>query len=275
MKIKKLLTYSQYVLPTHFLSYLMGKLADAPHPALKNWMIKNFIKRYRVNLNEAIIKNPLDYPTFNSFFIRQLAPTFRPIAEAENSIVSPVDGTIAQIGKIHQGQLLQAKEMYFSLSTLLNDTSLASLFHEGAYATFYLAPHNYHRVHMPLRGQLEKTIYLPGKLFSVNRMTSDLIPALYSRNERLITLFNTSAGKMAIILVGAMIVGSIQTVWMQQPIREKQPAVQHFSNHVILNKGQELGFFKLGSTVILLFEKDKIRSDETFKTHSPIIFGKD
>ena len=180
----------------------------------------------------------------------------------------------AQIGNIQKKQLLQAKNFYFDLGTLLGgDTQLADNFHDGTFATIYLAPHNYHRVHMPLDGKLVKTIYVPGKLFSVNRMTSEIIPNLYSRNERLICVFDTTLGPMTIVLVGAMIVGSIQTVWMKNPIRANRIITETFSDGIQLIKGAELGYFKLGSTVILLFGKDKILSQSTLTTTSTLQVG--
>ncbi|RDI42412.1 archaetidylserine decarboxylase [Aquicella lusitana] len=270
----QLFAYSQYLLPQHLLSALAGRLAESRSPRLKNSLIRFFIHRYKVDLSEAISENLDDYPTFNSFFIRQLKPGIRPLALAPEAVISPVDGRVAALGKINQNQLLQAKKHYYNLETLLgNDKELATLFSDGDFATLYLAPQNYHRVHMPLSGTLTKSIYVPGKLFSVNRITSELIPNLYSRNERLISLFDTEAGKMAMILVGAMIVGSIQTVWMTQPIRSHQMITETFTNGLTLQKSAELGYFKMGSTVILLFEKNKVTWSPSFKTNSAIHFG--
>jgi phosphatidylserine decarboxylase len=272
--LKHFLPYFQYILPQHLLTKLAGKLADSRTPWLKNFLIKQFIKTYHVNLTEALIENPEAYDNFNQFFIRELKPGIRPIASAPNAIISPADGYIAQIGNIQKKQLLQAKNFYFDLGTLLGgDTQLADNFHDGTFATIYLAPHNYHRVHMPLDGKLVKTIYVPGKLFSVNRMTSEIIPNLYSRNERLICVFDTTLGPMTIVLVGAMIVGSIQTVWMKNPIRANRIITETFSDGIQLIKGAELGYFKLGSTVILLFGKDKILSQSTLTTTSTLQVG--
>lgn len=269
---KQFLTFLQRFLPQHTLSQLMGRLAESHYPWIKDYLINQFSRRYQINLDEALISDPKNYPTFNSFFIRQLKPNARPIAEGD--LISPVDGTIAQLGHIHKNQLLQAKQHYFDLETLLgNDTQLAQTFYDGNFATLYLAPHNYHRVHMPIAGKLIKTIYVPGKLFSVNRITSELIPNLYSRNERLICVFETAAGKVAVILVGAMIVGSIQTAWMDQPIRAKQIITQSFSDGMPLTKGAELGYFKVGSTVILLFEKNKIEWLSSITSESQIQLG--
>ena len=269
--------YAQYLLPQHLLTSLMGCVAESQHPWFKNRLIHRFIKTYKVDMSEAAIENPEAYPTFNNFFIRQLKPGLRPIVQEVQAIASPADGTIAQIGQIHKNQLLQAKNFYFDLDTLLGgDSELTSTFYNGSFATLYLAPHNYHRVHMPLSGRLEKTIYVPGKLFSVNRITSSIIPQLYARNERLIALFATPAGPMAVILVGAIIVGSIQTVWMQQPMRTKRIITEIFSNKsdkIELNKGDELGHFQLGSTVILLFAQNKITWAPALTSTATIKFG--
>ncbi len=232
------------------------------------------MKIYPVTLTEAIIEDARAYSTFNDFFTRQLKPELRPIEKNSQIIVSPVDGTVAQIGRIQQNQLIQAKNFYFSLESLLgDDPKLASLFYDGEFATLYLAPHNYHRVHMPLTGSLKKTIYIPGKLFSVNQMTSEIIPHLYSRNERLVTLFETEAGPMAIILVGAMIVGSIKTVWIDQPIRSHRIHTREFTNEVTLEKGAELGLFKLGSTVILLYPHNTMTWSSNIQPGSSLQFG--
>ncbi|HEX4044613.1 MAG TPA: archaetidylserine decarboxylase [Gammaproteobacteria bacterium] len=268
----QLFIYLQYCLPQHLLSHCLGWLAESRVPWLKNFLIINFIKLYHIDLNEAEITDPKAYLSFNQFFTRQLKLTQRPIASEPDGIVSPVDGTIAQIGRIHKNQLLQAKQCYFDLESLFaGDTALASDFQDGAFTTIYLAPNNYHRVHMPVAGQLIKTVYVPGKLFSVNRITTELLPQLYSRNERLITVFNTPMGPMAVILVGALIVGSIQTVWMKQPIRDNHTSTA--PDNLMLAKGAELGHFKMGSTVLLLFGKDKIQWLEQMQSNKPIRLG--
>ena len=250
---KRFFLLFQYILPQQLLSAMMGRLAESRSVKLKNFMISRFCKRYNVDLSEANSSNLADYPSFNSFFIRELKPGSRPIVPGDDTIASPADGTIAQIGSINQGQLLQAKGFHFTLDGLLAQAAEASSFLDGKFATLYLAPHNYHRVHMPLAGKLVKTIYVPGKLFSVNAITSASVPNLYARNERLIAFFETQNGLMAVILVGAMIVGSIQTVWMTHPIKSKKPIVTTYADGMSLSKGQDLGHFKMGSTVVLLF----------------------
>lgn len=277
---KNILTYAQYAIPQHSLSTLVGHLADSQHVKLKNFLIKRFIKHYQVDMSIAQIEDPEQYPTFNSFFIRKLKAELRPIASDPTSIACPVDGIIAQIGKVRENQLLQAKDFFFDLYTLLGgDQELANVFYDGHFATLYLAPHNYHRVHMPLAGKLKQTIYVPGKLFSVNRMTSEIIPNLYSRNERLISLFDTKAGRMAVILIGAMIVGQIKTTWLDHPIRSNHiKTTSHSGDHLSFEKGEELGYFKLGSTAILLFEKNAIEWSQDLLAHgsgSTVILGQE
>ncbi len=266
--------YLQYLLPQHALSTLAGRLANIRTPGIKNWMINKFIHDYHIDMLEATEPSIDAYATFNDFFIRRLKPELRPIADQASHIASPADGSIAQSGTIHGHQLLQAKGMYYTLHTLLGgDTEAVSQFTDGSYATIYLAPHNYHRVHMPLAGKLEKTIYIPGRLFSVNIMTSSIIPNLYARNERLICLFSTSAGPMAIILVGAMIVGSIKTVWMDAPVRANQIITTSFTDKIMLEKGAELGHFNLGSTVIVLFGKNQAAWSPQLQAGKTIQYG--
>lgn len=272
---EQLAVFFQSILPQHAVSRLAGKLADCRTPWLKNKIIHWFIKKYHVDLSSALRKQPDDYQSFNDFFTRQLDMRLRPLAEGVNTITSPVDGTVSQAGKITGEVLLQAKSHYFNLTSLLaNDTALLQTFYDGEFATFYLAPHDYHRVHMPLTGKLVKTIYVPGKLFSVNRMTSELVPQLYSRNERLICLFDTNAGQFAVIFVGALIVGSIQTRWMSAPVRQYQIQTTHFENGMEIKKGEELGFFSMGSTIILLFPKNAAHWEPTLKPSTTIQVGK-
>ncbi len=267
---KRVFLLLQYILPQQWLSAAMGRLAESRSVRLKNFLISRFQKRYRVDMTDAKLTEINDYPSFNSFFIRELKAGCRPIAAGQDTIASPADGVIAQIGRIKQNQLLQAKGFDFTLDALLGgEATEAKEFLDGQYATLYLAPHNYHRVHMPLDGRLLKTVYIPGKLFSVNAITSAAIPNLYARNERLIAFFETSAGPMAVILVGAMIVGSIQTVWMDHPIKSKKPITTTYTNPIFLAKGAELGHFKLGSTVVLLFN-NQISWEPHILANSPI-----
>lgn len=260
MILGKCFAYCQYLVPQHLLTRLMGKLANSRISWLKNSFIRIFVKLYAVDMSEAAITEPTQYPTFNDFFTRKLTSTARKIATGSHEIASPCDGTLMQVGFARQNQLIQAKNFHFDLESLLGgDKELANRFYDGAYATIYLAPHDYHRVHMPLSGTLEKTIFVPGKLFSVNKTTSAVIPQLFSQNERLIAVFNTDAGKMVVILVGAMIVGSIQMAWMGEPVRTESVDTTQYRDEISLTTGQELGLFKLGSTVIVLFERQKMQ----------------
>lgn len=234
---------------------------------------------YSIDLNLAEITDPFAYETFNAFFIRHLKSSLRPLDTSPRSIACPVDGCVTELGDIVKDQLLQVKGQYFDLSTLLNDDkSIIQHFSNGLFATFYLAPHNYHRIHMPVDGILQKTLFVPGKLFSVNQTTVRYIPALYNRNERLICLFDTPFGKMAVILVGAMMVGSIQTTWMTEAIKENKITETVFKesdhvNRLFLKKGDELGYFKFGSTVIVLFERDAVTFLPSLHSGSIVQFG--
>ncbi|HEU5281608.1 MAG TPA: archaetidylserine decarboxylase [Gammaproteobacteria bacterium] len=249
-------THAQTLVPQHALSQFAGWLANSTNPALKNKLIHYFLGKYNINLAEAINSDPEAYASFNDFFTRALKPGVRHLSPDAKAIVSPADGCFAELGQINHAQLIQAKGMVYDLPSLFGGDATATDFNQGQFATIYLAPHNYHRVHMPYTGRLLKTIYVPGRLFSVNRMTTDLIPNLYARNERLICLFETGIGPMAVILVGAMIVGSMQTVWMNKPLRAKHLQVDSPPTPLTLNQGDELGHFSLGSTVIMLFAKD-------------------
>lgn len=245
----------QHIAPQRLLTSLAGWLGDNKTSWLKNSLIRYFVKRFGVNMSDAITEDPYQYSSFNEFFTRQLKPEKRPIVTGENEIASPVDGVISQIGKIHHNAILQAKNVDYTLKNLLGGSEkLAKQFEDGNFATFYLSPKDYHRVHMPLPGQLKETIYIPGKLFSVSQQTAQHVPNLFARNERLVTLFDTEHGPMALILVGAMLVGSIQTVWHGQT-NTKTIAKESFGGSLALAKGQEMGHFQMGSTVIVLFTK--------------------
>lgn len=272
--LKQLLCKLQYILPKHLISIIMGRLANSRTPWLKNNLIDLFCRSYKIRLDENVISMPHDYPTFNAFFTRELKPGARQIDQNISSFASPADGYIAAIGNIHNQQLLQAKNMYFDLTSLLGgNADIAAQFHNGNYATIYLAPHNYHRVHMPMAGSLRRAVFIPGNLFSVNRMTSDLIPNLYARNERLVLLFDTAAGPMTVIMVGALIVGSMQTVWMDQPIRCQQIEDITPPNTIYLEKGAEVGQFQMGSTVIVLMPQDSVAWSSQLTGSEAVLMG--
>lgn len=264
----------QYIVPHHLISEAMGKLANSKNIWLKNKIIDWFCSHYTIDMSEAAQSDPHAYATFNDFFTRALKPSCRPIDPDPATIASPADGAIAQLGRINGQQLLQAKNMYFNLNTLLGgQQQLADEFANGSFATIYLAPHNYHRVHMPVTGKLRQQIFIPGRLFSVNKITSEIIPNLYARNERLVLVFDTDTGPMTVILVGAMIVGSIQTVWMDTPIRHPEIEVTTPMNVITLEKGAELGKFLMGSTAIVLFNDDRLATNNQLRANDSIKVG--
>jgi len=258
----------QYILPKHLISRLIGKLASARAGALTTGLIKLFVKQYKVDMSEAMYPQPEHYNTFNEFFTRPLKEGARTIIEDENTLAHPVDGTVSQFGAIHNDSIFQAKGHNYSLTTLLGGKpELAKPFKGGKFATVYLAPRDYHRIHMPVDGVLTDMIYVPGELFSVNPLTAENIPGLFARNERVIALFDTPVGKMAMVLVGATIVASIETVWAGTVTPPAGKNVQHWQYDtdseatVRLKKGDELGRFKLGSTIVACFEPGAIEFD--------------
>nr|WP_027335334.1 archaetidylserine decarboxylase [Halomonas sp. HL-48] len=242
----------QYPLPQHALSRLTGKFAQCDNPWVKNTLINAFIKRFEVDMSQALEPDPSAYATFNDFFTRALKADARPLGDG---LLSPADGTLSQYGRLQAGQLVQAKGHTYSAQTLLGgDTALAEEFLGGSFATVYLSPRDYHRVHMPVTGTLREMIYVPGRLFSVNEATAKHVPGLFARNERLVCVFDTQHGPMAMVLVGAMIVAAIETVWSGQvtPL-SGHPQRMRFGQPITLEKGAEMGRFKLGSTVVMCF----------------------
>ncbi|MBT2787432.1 MULTISPECIES: archaetidylserine decarboxylase [unclassified Halomonas] len=251
---QKAFSLLQYPLPHHALSRLTGKFAQCDNPWVKNNLIKAFIKRFDVDMSQALEPDPTAYATFNDFFTRALKADARPLGDG---ILSPADGTLSQYGRLQAGQLVQAKGHTYSAQTLLGgDTALAEEFLGGSFATVYLSPRDYHRVHMPVTGTLREMIYVPGRLFSVNQATANYVPGLFARNERLVCIFDTPQGPMAMVLVGAMIVAAIETVWSGQvtPLSGHPQRIQ-FGQPITLEKGAEMGRFKLGSTVVMCFAK--------------------
>ena len=262
--LDKLFVLSQYVTPQLAVSRLAGRLADSEStPALKNRVIKWFIGRYGVNMSEAAEPDFTAYPTFNAFFTRALKPGARTIDPAPETLTSPVDGAISQIGQISTDRVFQAKGQSFSLTELLGgDDERAEPFREGEFATIYLSPKDYHRIHMPMAGTLKEMVYVPGKLFSVNPVTAENVPNLFARNERVACLFDTEAGPMAMVLVGAMIVGSVETTWagVVAPNSGKVAQWQYRGDDAVqFEKGQEMGRFRLGSTVVLVMPRGAVK----------------
>lgn len=276
---KRIFIFLQYLLPHHALSRLIGCLANCQRPGIKNPLIHRFIKRYQVDMSLAVHQQPEDFLHFNDFFTRSLVEGARPIDDSNGSIVCPADGAISQLGDIRHGRIFQAKGHDFSLVELLGgDTGRATPFQDGQFATVYLSPRDYHRVHMPLAGTLKEMVYVPGKLFSVNQTTAENVPGLFARNERVVCIFDTEAGPMALVLVGAMVVASIETVWAGEvaPIRRR---LQTFSYDATdrkppsLAKGEEMGRFKLGSTVIVLFGPQVSSWRDGLCAGSPVLMG--
>lgn len=252
----------QYLLPHHGLSRLVGKLAASKNTWVKSTFIKYFAKKFDIDMSEALHPDLDSYESFNDFFTRALIEGARPIDSDSASIVSPADGAISECGDIVDGRVMQAKGHSYSLHTLLGGKEeLTEEFEGGKFATVYLSPRDYHRVHMPTEGVLRKMIYVPGKLFSVNDTTAQHVPELFARNERLVCIFDTPKGPMALVLVGAMIVAAIETVWSGQVCPLGEGILSHDydengqSPAVKLAKGDEMGRFKLGSTAIMVFPK--------------------
>lgn len=244
---------------------------------LKNLTIDVFLSNYQVNMQEAAEPDPHAYESFNAFFTRALHPSARPIATETGALVSPVDGTISQIGIINDDAIIQAKGHYYSLLALMaGDAALAQRYRGGHFACIYLAPFNYHRIHMPLSGTLSNTIYVPGALFSVNTTTAQSVPNLFARNERVICDFHSTSTAFAMVLVGALFVGSIETVWageINPPPRYKQIVEIDKGRGLSLEKGAEAGRFNMGSTVVLLVEPGRMQWNNHLQSGDVVKLG--
>ncbi|WP_411728469.1 archaetidylserine decarboxylase [Methyloglobulus sp.] len=279
MDIKDALTtLPQYVLPQHTLSKLMSYITHSENKSLKNWCITTIIKHYGVNMDEAKEQSLDAFKSFNHFFTRELKPEVRPLTAGEGAIACPADGSVSQAGNITDGKIFQAKGMLFNTVDLLGgDAERAEPFKDGVFATIYLSPKDYHRLHMPLTGTLREMVHIPGRLFSVNTATTRSVPRLFARNERVAAIFDTEAGPMALVLVGAIFVSSIETVWHGVVTPPRAPSVQswHYQKKApSLKKGEEMGRFNMGSTVIVLFGKDKVQWDNEFKADKLVKRGK-
>ncbi|AQZ94847.1 archaetidylserine decarboxylase [Halopseudomonas phragmitis] len=272
---ERLFIISQYLLPQHLLSRLAGGLANCTWSWVKNPFITWFVKRYQVDMSEAAEENPTAYACFNDFFTRALKDGVRPLADGDG-VLCPADGAISQLGRIEHGRIFQAKGQSFSVLELLGgNPEHAALFQGGEFATVYLSPRDYHRVHMPLGGTLTDMIYVPGKLFSVNQTTAENVPELFARNERVVCLFDTPAGPMAVVLVGAMIVASVETVWagLVAPPSRQLNSQRYGQAAPELARGAEMGRFKLGSTAIVLFGPDKVEWVKELAAGSAVRMG--
>ncbi|NRH27921.1 archaetidylserine decarboxylase [Pseudomonas sp. MS19] len=276
---QRLFIISQYLLPHHLLSRLIGFAAECKTAWFKNRLIGWFIKQYNVDMSEAQIEDPTAFEHFNAFFTRALKADARPLDATPNAVLCPADGAISQLGKIEHGRIFQAKGHSFSVTELLGgDTEIAKPFMGGDFATVYLSPKDYHRVHMPLAGTLTKMVYVPGRLFSVNQTTAENVPELFARNERVVCLFDTERGPMAVVLVGAMIVASVETVWaglVTPPKRELKTFNYDEAARapVSLATGAEMGRFKLGSTAVVLFGPQVVEWDQQLNAGSEVRMG--
>src|SRR5882672_2568221 len=262
---ERLFVWMQYVIPQHLVSRLVYRATRSTRPTLRNALIRWFCRRFAVDMSEAREPDALRYATFNDFFTRELRPGVRRIADAADAIVSPADGFLSAAGRIKDRTLVQAKGRAYQLEELLAGAAAWSgAFRGGSFATIYLAPFNYHRVHVPIDARLVETWYVPGRLFSVNTVTAAAVPRLFARNERIIALFETPAGPMAEILVGALNVGSMSTVWHGEVTPQTRRVVTrlpHPAAGAELRRGEEMGRFNMGSTVVLLLAPGRAQLD--------------
>ena len=245
------MTFLQFLLPQHLLSRLMFRFARIQSPWIKNSFTSWFVSKYKVNLNEALLEDIDEYKHFNDFFTRALKDGSRPISDSQ--LVSPVDGEVSQYGSIKDSLIVQAKGKKYSVESLLAENSKNDLY--TSFVTIYLSPKDYHRIHMPLDGSLKSMKYIPGSLFSVNQSTVDDIDQVFARNERLVCYFDSEYGEIALVMVGAIFVGSMETSWEGQitpPYNKSVKTFEYASRQIKLSKGEELGRFNMGSTVILL-----------------------
>lgn len=271
----RLAVLPQYLLPKQALTILAGKLAGARAGNLTTSVIRWFVGRYGVNMDEAANPDIASYPTFNEFFTRPLKEGARPFADAD--FLCPVDGAISQFGAIERDQIFQAKGHSYSTTALVGgDRQLAAQFENGSFATLYLSPRDYHRIHMPCDGKLLRMIYVPGALFSVNPTTARGVPGLFARNERVVCVFETASGPFVLTLVGATIVGSMATVW-HGVVNPPRPGVvrewRYDEQNIVLKKGDEMGRFLLGSTVVMLFPKHALSFNPAWQPAAAIRMG--
>lgn len=270
----KLKVLAQYLIPQHGISQLAGWLADRDNPPGKDKFVDWFIRRYGVDMSEAAESDPRAYASFNAFFTRALKDGMRPMQAADNQLACPVDGAVSQLGTITDGRIFQAKGHSFSLETLLGGSYERALpFQGGEFATIYLSPKDYHRIHMPWTGTLTEMVHVPGKLFSVNPLTVRNVPELFAINERVVAMFECDFGPMALVLVGATIVGSIETVWhgvVTPPTRQGVVATRYDGRDIVLEKGAEMGRFRLGSTIVAVFPKGVLNWAEAMKPEAPV-----
>jgi phosphatidylserine decarboxylase len=275
----RLFVAMQHALPQHFLSRIVLRVTRIRLWPVKNLLIRSFLRGFKVNMSEAAQPNPLQYPSFNAFFTRALRHGARATDIDPGALVSPVDGTVSQIGRLDGSKLLQAKGHDYTLEALLDGApEWAQRFRGGAFATLYLAPYNYHRIHMPVAGTLRAAWFVPGKLFSVNAVTAAAVPGLFAKNERVVCVFEDGPRAFAMVLVGALFVGSIATVWHgdvapRSPHQRVDLPLDTSRSPLKLSKGAEMGRFNMGSTVILLTPPDLLNWLPKFVTGSRVEVG--
>ena len=272
-----LTTLPQYILPHHALSRMMSKLTHCENKAWKNLFIKQIIRHYGVNMDEAQQPDINAYKSFNDFFTRDLKPSARQLTSEVNAIASPADGAVSQAGAISEGEIFQAKgKSYTALDLLGGSEERAKAFNNGVFTTIYLSPKDYHRLHMPITGTLREMVHVPGRLFSVNTATTRSVPRLFARNERVVAIFDTELGPMALVLVGAIFVSSIETVWHGVVTPPSVTSVQTWDykeNAPTLKIGEEMGRFNMGSTIIVLFANNKVQWDSEFVADKIVKLG--
>ena len=266
----------QYVLPKRGLTAFAGHVASRERGATTTRLVRWFVRKYGVDMSEAAVSDVAAYRSFNDFFTRALKEGARPLAHAD--LICPVDGTISQFGRIEHDQIVQAKGHRYSTTALVGgDRDLAARFHDGSFATLYLSPKDYHRIHMPCDGTLTRMIHVPGTLFSVNPTTARGVPGLFARNERVVCVFDSkTVGSFVLTLVGATIVGSMATVWhgaVRLPRSRRVREWQYADGSVSLRQGEEMGRFMLGSTVVLLFPDRDLRFDPSWQPGGPVRLG--
>ena len=271
----RLAVLPQYLLPKRALTSLAGRIASARAGRLTTRLIEWFVRRYGVNMSEAANPDPAGYATFNEFFTRPLKEGARALAQAD--LVCPVDGAISQLGAMARDQIFQAKGHHYSSAALLGgDAALAARFDGGHFATLYLSPRDYHRIHMPCDGRLSRMLYVPGDLFSVNPTTARGVPGLFARNERVVCVFESAHGPFVLTLVGATIVGSVATVWHGVVNPPRGGVVREWryeDKPVLLQQGQEMGRFLLGSTVVMLFAPGPLQFNPAWAPSAAIQLG--
>jgi phosphatidylserine decarboxylase len=253
---------SQTILPHHLLSQIVSKFTHCENVTWKNFLTRQIIQRYGVNMNEAAISDLNAFKSFNHFFTRELKSDVRPLTTEKDAIASPADGVVSQAGKITNGDIFQAKGKRFTVTDLLGgDSQRAEKFNDGEFTTIYLSPKDYHRLHMPISGSLREMIHVPGRLFSVNSATTEAVDGLFAKNERVVAIFDTEIGQVALVLVGAIFVSSIETVWhgvVTPPSIKTVRTWKYEADALTLKIGDEMGRFNMGSTIVVLFEKDKM-----------------